>query len=483
VGNSDLSQDMASAITPQVDEAAATAGRTRPARVRRRTLAIRGPLQILCDTVALALSGLLVARGWPAVAYPVAVLAALTVLGRHRGRICMRVSDEVPRLAAAASLPLLLLVPWVHSLARLLIVGLVTASLVLIMRAALYASLRAAYRAGRLTEPVLIVGTGELGREIGELLLDHPDLGLRPVGFVGETALTSKTLASEPVPVLGGLSRTCDLVREHGVSKIIFSLPAEADDDLFLALRAECRCPADVYVVPPMHELASAIPAGCMDEIWGIPLLPLRRSGLETSGALVKRAFDLIVGCALLVAAAPLLLILVAVEFLDRTRPVMFRQERVTRSGRIMRIMKLRTMSSPDPDSEWSVPVESCSAIGRWLRATHLDELPQLFNVIRGDMSLVGPRPERPFFTARFAEMVPHYDDRHRTRAGLTGWAQVHGLTGDTSIPDRTRFDNYYIEHWSLWMDLVIMARTLAEPLLGVLRARQTPIRRTDSRS
>jgi lipopolysaccharide/colanic/teichoic acid biosynthesis glycosyltransferase len=260
-------------------------------------------------------------------------------------------------------------------------------------------------------------------------------------------------------------------------------LPAETDDDLVSALRAECRCRADVYVVPPMHELASAMPAGCMDEIWGIPLLPLRRSGLETSGALVKRAFDLIVGCALLMAAAPLLLILVAVEFLDRTRPVMFRQERVTRFGRIMRIMKLRTISSPDPDSEWSVPVESCSAIGRWLRATHLDELPQLFNVIRGDMSLVGPRPERPFFTARFAETVPHYDDRHRTRAGLTGWAQVHGLTGDTSIPDRTRFDNYYIEHWSLWMDLVIMARTLAEPLLGVLRARQTPIRRTDSRS
>ena len=494
MGNSDLSQDFAGAITPQLDDAATTARRTRPARVRRRTAGIRGPLQLLCDTVALALSGLLVARGWPAVAYLVAVLAALTVLGRHRGRICMRVSDEVPRLAAAASLPLLLLVPWVHSPARLLIVGLLTASLVLIMRAALYASLRAAYRAGRLTEPVLIAGTGELGREIGELLLDHPDLGLRPVGLVGETTLTSKTPDSEspgpespgpetPVPVLGGLSRTCDLVREHGVSKIISSLPAETDDGLVSALRAECHCRADVYVVPPMHELASAIPAGCMDEIWGIPLLPLRRPGLETSGAVVKRAFDLIVGSALLVAAAPLLLILVAVEFLDRSRPVMFRQERVTRSGRIMRIMKLRTISSPEPDAEWSVPVENCSAIGRWLRATHLDELPQLFNVIRGDMSLVGPRPERPFFTARFAEMVPHYEDRHRTRAGLTGWAQVHGLTGDTSIPERTRFDNYYIEHWSLWVDLVIMARTLAEPLLGVLRARQTPIRRTDSRS
>jgi exopolysaccharide biosynthesis polyprenyl glycosylphosphotransferase len=497
VGTSDLSQDIASASTPQLAEALTSAAgvvetspagvvETRPAGVvetspgqvvRRRAFAARGPLLLPCDGVAVAFAGLLVGLGWSAVGYSVAVLVALHVLGTHRRRICMRVSDEVPRVAAAAAMPLLLLSPGLDSLARLLTVGLVTATLLVTMRAALYASLRAAYRANWLTEPVLIVGTGKLGLEVGELLLEHADLGLRPVGFVGET-----TPASRPsLPVLGGLSRISDVVHEHGVSKIIVSQPAETDESMVSALR-ECPSSVDVYLVPPLHELASAVPASCMDEVWGIPLLPLRRSGLQASGRMVKRAFDVVAGTVLVVAFAPVLLILVTVEFLARSRPVLFRQERVTRSGRIMTIMKLRTMSCPDPDSQWTVPVENCSARGRWLRATHLDELPQLLNVIRGDMSLVGPRPERPFFTSKFAKIVPHYDERHRTCAGLTGWAQVHGLTGDTSIPERTRFDNYYIEHWSLWLDLVIMTRTIAEPLIGALRARQPGARRQDAR-
>ncbi len=389
----------------------------------------------------------------------------------------MRTSDEVPRLAVAAALPLLLLSPWLHSIARLLAVGAVTAFLLVTMRAVSYALLRASYRADRLTEPVLIVGTGQLGREVGELLVEHPDLGLRPVGLVGEPAPAPEL----SLPVLGDLSRVPDLVRGCGVSKIIVSLPAE-DDGLVSVLRTDRPSGVDVYVVPPLHELASAVPPSCMDEIWGIPLLPLRRSGFETLGRAVKRAFDLIVGTALLVALAPLLLILMAAGFLGRSRPVMFRQDRVTRSGRIVKIMKLRTLSCADSDSQWTVPTGNCSRLGRWLRATHLDELPQLFNVIRGDMSLVGPRPERPFFTSRFEQMIPHYDERHRTRAGLTGWAQVHGLTGDTSIPERTRFDNYYIEHWSVWLDVVIMARTLAEPLIGAFRARQSSVRQLDSR-
>jgi exopolysaccharide biosynthesis polyprenyl glycosylphosphotransferase len=498
MGTSDLSQDIASASTPQLAEAltsATGAVETRPAvvvetrpagvvetrpahEVSRRVFASRGPLLLPCDGVAVAIAGLLVGLGWSAVGYSVAVLAALNVLGTHRRRICMRVSDQVPRVAAAAAMPLLLLSPGLDSLARLLTVGLVTTTLLVTMRAALYASLRAAYRANWLTEPVLIVGTGKLGLEVGELLLEHPDLGLRPVGFVGET-----TPASRPsLPVLGGLSRISDVVHEHGVSKIIVSQPAETDESMVSALRRECPSSVDVYLVPPLHELASAVPASCMDEVWGIPLLPLRRSGLQASGRMVKRAFDVVVGTVLVVAFAPVLLILVTVEFLARSRPVLFRQERVTRSGRIMTIMKFRTMSCPDPDSQWTVPVENCSARGRWLRATHLDELPQLLNVIRGDMSLVGPRPERPFFTSKFAKIVPHYDERHRTCAGLTGWAQVHGLTGDTSIPERTRFDNYYIEHWSLWLDLVIMTRTIAEPLIGALRARQPGARRQNAR-
>ena len=161
-------------------------------------------------------------------------------------------------------------------------------------------------------------------------------------------------------------------------------------------------------------------------------------------------------------------------------RPVLFRQARVTRSGRIMKITKLRTVACTDGDGQqWTVEPGECAPLSRWLRATHLDELPQLLNVVRGEMSLVGPRPERPFFAEQFAEMVPRYNDRHRTATGMTGWAQVHGLTGDTSIRERVRFDNHYIEHWSLWLDVVIMVRTLTEPLTGFRR--NHPTRRADA--
>jgi lipopolysaccharide/colanic/teichoic acid biosynthesis glycosyltransferase len=174
------------------------------------------------------------------------------------------------------------------------------------------------------------------------------------------------------------------------------------------------------------------------------------------------------VATTLLAVLAPVLVILMTGVLLSCGRPVLFRQVRVGRSGRTIKITKLRTVMSVDRDGRWTVSPEDCSALGRWLRATHLDELPQLLNVIRGDMSLVGPRPERPYFTSRFAEIVPRYDDRHRVNGGMTGWAQVHGLTGDTSIHDRARFDNRYIEHWSLWLDLIILVRTLTEPVVGL---------------
>jgi lipopolysaccharide/colanic/teichoic acid biosynthesis glycosyltransferase len=182
----------------------------------------------------------------------------------------------------------------------------------------------------------------------------------------------------------------------------------------------------------------------------------------------VKRAFDIVIGTVLLLLFATLIAFLMGAVVMTCGRPALFRQARVTRSGRIMKITKLRTVARSDGDGQWTVSPQDCSALGRWLRATHLDELPQLVNVVRGDMSLIGPRPERPYFVSRFSEVVPGYQDRHRVKGGMTGWAQVHGLTGDTSIHERVRFDNNYIEHWSLWLDLVILVRTLAEPLSGI---------------
>lgn len=436
-------------------------------RSGRPSISARAAMLPACDLLALVAAVLLAGVGWLGAVYVAAVLVALRASGRHRLRICCRVSDEVPRLAASAVLPLVLLLPLGGSLRKLALLGVVTAGMLVAIRAIVYAGLRAAHRAGRMTEPGLIVGTSGLAVELGELLRLHPDFGLRPAGFVGTGMPDSET----SLPILGQLTDISEIVERFNIRRIILCFPTGSDRDLAPILRAQCPRSVQVYMVPPVYELAGAIPAGCMDEVWGIPLLPLRCGGIGASGRAAKRAFDLMAGTVLLIVLAPVLVGLVLVQLASAGRPVTFRQDRVTRHGRIMKIAKLRTMSCADPDSQWTVDTDDCSAVGRWLRSTHLDELPQLINVISGDMSLVGPRPERPYFTSRFAEDIPGYHDRHRAHTGITGWAQVHGLTGDTSIPERVRFDNYYIEHWSLWLDLVILARTISEPLAGALRS------------
>ena len=198
------------------------------------------------------------------------------------------------------------------------------------------------------------------------------------------------------------------------------------------------------------------MPRGCLDEIWGVPLIPLRHPGPVRAGRLAKRAFDAASAAALLILTVPLL---AAAGLAVRRRlrhPALFRQVRIVGPGRQAEIVKLRTLGQHgDPDTSWAVPAGRCGRLGRFLRVTHIDELPQLASVLRGDMSLVGPRPERPHFARQFAAAVPGYAGRHRMPAGLTGWAQVHGLNGDTSISDRARFDNYYIEYWSFWLDLL----------------------------
>jgi exopolysaccharide biosynthesis polyprenyl glycosylphosphotransferase len=198
--------------------------------------------------------------------------------------------------------------------------------------------------------------------------------------------------------------------------------------------------------------------------VWGIPLIRVKRAALRTRAWRVKRAFDLVVATAALVVAAPMFGLIALAVRLSSPGPVLFRQKRVGQGGQLVEVLKFRTLQvNDDSDKTWSVVTDvRVTPIGRVLRATSLDELPQLINVIRGDMSLVGPRPERPHFVSEFNERVARYDDRHRVPVGITGWAQVHGLRGDTSIEERARFDNRYIEHWSLWRDVVILGRTVA---------------------
>jgi exopolysaccharide biosynthesis polyprenyl glycosylphosphotransferase len=396
-------------------------------------------------------------RAWPAATYVTCALLGLFASGLQRLRICLRMSDQAGRIVAMLALPVLLIMPWTAAGSALRLVAW-SAGLVLAVRAAGCVAIRAARRHGWLTEPAVLVGAGPTGGQIAALLEAHPELGLRPRGFL-DTAPMASGLS---LPVLGRPADLPEVISRYGIRRVIICFPQDSDEDLIPVLRACRAARVDVCVVPRLHELAAAVPRACLDEVWGIPLIPLRR-GRTAVGAFGKRAFDIAAAAVLLVALAPVLGVLTLLIRLRRRHSVFFRQVRVTGRGRSAQIVKFRTLGEhSDADTCWVVPTRQVTPLGQWLRTTHLDELPQLVNVLRGEMSLVGPRPERPYFAERFGHEIAGYDDRNRMRAGLTGWAQVHGLHGDTSIHDRVRFDNAYIENWSFWLDLMILARTLA---------------------
>jgi exopolysaccharide biosynthesis polyprenyl glycosylphosphotransferase len=413
----------------------------------------------LADTAALAAAVGVVGRvGLPEIGYALAVLCVLAAMGLHRLRICLRVADQAGRILTAAALPLLLLLLWIPAdvAARL---ALWTAGLVIAFRIAVCAVLRTARRGGLLGEPAIVVGAGTFGAHIGELMRAHPELGLRVQGYL-DLGPPRRDLAMPSLGAPGDLAR---VVTRLGIRRVIVCYAACKDEDLVTVLRAARSLRADVCVIPRLYEVGMSVPRACLDEIWGIPLIPLRRMGRSTVSLVLKRTLDVVIAAALLIAAAPVLFVLAAAIRLRTGQAALFRQQRVTGRGRTASVVKLRTLSgSADPDTSWGVSAHESSALGRWLRDTHLDELPQLWNVLRGDLSLVGPRPERPFFADQFGHEILRYSDRTRMQAGLTGWAQVHGLNGDTSIVERARFDNQYIEYWSPWLDVVILGRTLA---------------------
>lgn len=409
----------------------------------------------LADVVALgaALVWVTLSTGFPgtAAAYAALVLVALSVSGLHRLRICLRVADQAGRIAVAAAVPVLAVLPWVTG-GQALRLAILTAGLLIAARVAVSAALRAAHRHGRLTEGALLTGDGPAGCELASLLEDHPELGLVPV-----EVLDSRIGLGAPVT-------------GHSISRVIVCPPRDSGGELNSVLRgawvlADRALPADVCLATRLPGPGAALPGGRLDEVWGVSLVPLRHSAWAAQGLpgrAVKRVFDVLAAAVLLVVTAPLVAVAALAVRLTLRRPALFRQVRVVGHGKLAEIVKLRTLGRHgDPDTSWSVPAGQCGALGRALRITHVDELPQLVSVLRGDMSLVGPRPERPHFVRQFSEDVPGYTGRQRMPVGLTGWAQVHGLNGDTSISDRARFDNYYIEHWSLWLDLVVLGRTV----------------------
>jgi exopolysaccharide biosynthesis polyprenyl glycosylphosphotransferase len=229
--------------------------------------------------------------------------------------------------------------------------------------------------------------------------------------------------------------------------------------------RADC----DVFIVPRLFEVHHV--QGDMDTAWGLPLVRLRRATYRTGAWRAKRLFDVVFAATALLLLAPLMgAVALAVRFDGGGKQVLFRQQRVGVDGHTFHLLKFRSLaaSAAEAATTWNVANDQrMSRVGRLIRKTSIDELPQLINILRGDMSVVGPRPERPHFVNEFRSVYPSYEARHRVPSGLTGWAQVNGLRGDTSIADRARFDNYYIENWSLWLDLKIILRTFGSVVRG----------------
>jgi exopolysaccharide biosynthesis polyprenyl glycosylphosphotransferase len=306
---------------------------------------------------------------------------------------------------------------------------------------------------------VLIVGTTEIGRMIHQKILHSAGLGYRVVGYVADKDKHPKSVMG--VPVLGKIENIPSILECSAINEVIVAMP-EATRREILDIVSLCeQGKVSVKVFPDVFEImASEISIDMLD---GVPLLTIRDPAMQSWMLRVKRAMDIIVSSIALVFLSPLMLLTAILIKLESPGPAFYFQERMGLDGRPFDMIKFRSMRQ-DAESNgpgWTTRDDPRrTRLGAIIRRLSIDEFPQLINVLLGDMSLVGPRPERPVYVEQFRRSIPRYMDRHRERAGITGWAQVNGLRGDTSIAERTKYDLWYVENWSLLLDVKILIRT-----------------------
>ncbi len=309
-------------------------------------------------------------------------------------------------------------------------------------------------------ERVLIVGAGEVGRMIWQKIRETPSLGYRVVGFVDDDPQVKAVQSS---PVLGNIESLSDLIKAEDVNEVIIALPETPHQELLLIVNKCDQGRVSVKVFPDVFQMmASEVSIG---DLGGLPLLTVRDSALRGWKLLLKRAIDIVGSAVTLIISSPVMMLLAVLIKLDSAGPVFYTQERMGLDGKRLMMLKFRSMRA-DAEKEtgpvWATSNDNRrTRMGTFIRRASIDEWPQFINVLLGDMSLVGPRPERPIFVEQFKQSIPRYMDRHREKAGITGWAAVNGLRGDTSIIERTKYDLWYIENWSVALDFRIMIRTV----------------------
>ncbi len=446
---------------------------------------------LLCVAVVIALGGVhgvlhVPAVGAPLLAMPLLVMLLLYLRGLYRTRLRALVLDGVAPVVSAVSVAAMAVamlglfvnghVPsqtdWIRAwLFALLAVG---AGRVVLSFAQRWA------RARRLVgKPVLIMGAGVVGSQVARRLENHPEYGLTPIGFLDDDPRSIAEVGGREMPVLGTVGDLDETVEKTGVRNLIVAFSSVADARVSRLIQRCQELGIEVSVVPRMFDTINNRVG--YDTVGGLPLMSFTTVNPRGVQFALKHGFDRIFATGMLVLLSPVLLCTLLAVRLSSPGPVFFRQRRVGRDGKEFDLYKFRSMRLQPEQTELSSDDSTAldfllggdtapggvegddrrTPIGRFLRRSSLDELPQLFNVLRGEMSIIGPRPERPEFVELFNQDINRYDDRHRVKSGITGWAQVHGLRGQTSLAERVEWDNYYIAHWSLGLDLRILALTL----------------------
>jgi exopolysaccharide biosynthesis polyprenyl glycosylphosphotransferase len=414
--------------------------------------------------------------------FPVLVCVLLAVRGHYKDTVQTRLSDGIGPVIAITSLAAILLIAGAALFepnsqpAPLLARAWLFGALYLSATRVLLSWAQRQARATRLiARPTLIVGAGLIGAHVERRLLSQPELGLLPVGYLDADPPPGEMVPDRTAPVLGGPSDLGEVARATGARHVVLGF-STAPDRLLIPLVRECEMRGlEVSLVPRLFESINVRVA--LEHLGGLPLFGLRYIDPKGWQFKIKHVLDAVLAGLLCVVFAPLLVMLAIAVRVSSPGPVLFRQRRIGRDGRDFEILKFRSMRlTPEEEQRggnvFALPtdlgpggVEGAdrrTGVGAFMRRTGFDELPQLINVVRGDMSLVGPRPERPEFVDLFGSGIERYSDRHRVKSGITGWAQVHGLRGKTSLRDRVEWDNYYIENWSLTLDLKILLMTLA---------------------
>ena len=320
------------------------------------------------------------------------------------------------------------------------------------------------WRAGIGLKRILIAGAGELGRLVADKILEHRELGYQIVGFVDDRA-AGDHLGYRGLPLLGTIREAAEISSREGIDHLYVALPPEQHVQMLELIETTSRECVDVKVVPDLLQVIAL--RARLEDLDGVPVININDVPLQGFNTIVKRGIDVVISSgALALLSIPIGSIALVVKATSRG-PVFYRQERMGLDGKTINIVKFRSMhheAEKDTGPVWARENDPrVTVLGKFLRKSNLDELPQLWNVLRGDMSIVGPRPERPHFVEQFKHRIPQYMLRHKVKAGLTGWAQVNGWRGNTPLEKRIEYDLYYIENWSVRLDLKIMWLTLVK--------------------